>query len=474
MCICLAAVIISGCSDKGKSQKDSNPSGQDFVLTEEQKNYLSDKKGIGTAALELMNKESINWNLLGTGFELYNKTSGVETNGVEYIADTSYDYQHRNALDRKITFDEAVSFRNEDTKMRIEALSGYRYEINEAEEYRKLQAPISGYDDTYLTIFFKVSDNKVFMKVPYIEPANPPKEIVNDLNALRDLLLEYVFYCHQYMDRMIRNKEMVKTVSIVSDTDSSFISLDAWYNYNIQYLKDYDCPIMHQQIDVYKFLEEEKKRKDYFWADTETPEWYNAIDNRLAIKTLKVDSFGDIVDQSELAAIEFLDDKKDYDFFSEEIINQRRAIDATKIIPQDNVKFALINIMCYILSSVINKYMIDFTKESGSYRGDAKCKINMKNEFYMSRIMLTDAKKHYASLQILQEGNYLGNGVLDVKGIDCLTKSSTSKDTQKALKKILLEDMLTGNSVDQLKLIKDIAILEKTIYNDLLSGSKKY
>lgn len=312
------------------------------------------------------------------------------------------------------------------------------------------------------------------MKVPYIEPANPPKEIVNDLNALRDLLLEYVFYCHQYMDRMIRNKEMIKTVSIVSDTDSSFISLDAWYNYNIQYLKDYDCPIMHQQIDVYKFLEEEKKRKDYFWADTETPEWYNAIDNRLAIKTLKVDSFGDIVDQSELAAIEFLDDKKDYDFFSEEIINQRRAIDATKIIPQDNVKFALINIMCYILSSVINKYMIDFTKESGSYRGDAKCKINMKNEFYMSRIMLTDAKKHYASLQILQEGNYLGNGVLDVKGIDCLTKSSTSKDTQKALKKILLEDMLTGNSVDQLKLIKDIAILEKTIYNDLLSGSKKY
>ena len=151
MCICLATVIISGCSDKGKSQKDSNQSSQDFVLTEEQKNYLSDKKGIGTAALELMNEESINWNLL------------------EYIADNSYNYQKSNDIDRKITFDEAVSFRNEDTKMRIESLSGYRYEITEAEGYRKLQAPISGYYDTYLTIFFKVSDNKVFMKVPYIE-----------------------------------------------------------------------------------------------------------------------------------------------------------------------------------------------------------------------------------------------------------------------------------------------------------------
>lgn len=40
MCICLTTIIISGYSDKGKSQKDSNPSGQDFVLTEEQLEYL--------------------------------------------------------------------------------------------------------------------------------------------------------------------------------------------------------------------------------------------------------------------------------------------------------------------------------------------------------------------------------------------------------------------------------------------------
>uniref|UniRef100_UPI004027B5FA hypothetical protein n=1 Tax=Eshraghiella crossota TaxID=45851 RepID=UPI004027B5FA len=220
MCICLAAVIISGCSDKGKSQKDSNPSGQDFVLTEEQKNYLSDKKGIGTAALELMNKESINWNLLGTGFELYNKTSGVETNGVEYIADNSYDYQKSNDIDRKITFDEAVSFRNEDTKMRIEALSGYRYEITEAEEYRKLQAPISGYDDTYLTIFFKVSDNKVFMKVPYIEYSGPD----NDSNFAFSLL-----YDRDYIKAFFENNDY---------------SLNDKLVYGIQYTSVTDCSVV--------------------------------------------------------------------------------------------------------------------------------------------------------------------------------------------------------------------------------------
>src|SRR5699024_4853905 len=144
--------------------------------------------------------------------------------------------------------------------------------------------------------------------------------------------------------------------------------------------------------------------------------WYSADDNKsMAAKFLNVDDFGDIVEKSELEAIEFLDNEKDYDFYNEDIIERKRMIDVTKIIPQDNMKFALINIMCYILSDVINLYMIDFTKQAGSYRSDALCRINMKNEFYMSRIMLTDVKKNYASLQILQEGNYLGSGNLDVK-----------------------------------------------------------
>ena len=309
------------------------------------------------------------------------------------------------------------------------------------------------------------------MQTPYIEPAKPPKEIVPQLDELKDLLVEYVFYNHQWMDRMDRNKNMIKNVSIVSDTDSSFVSLDAWYHYNMAYLKDYDAPILHQKLDLFMKLEKDKK-SDY-WKDKDIPDWYNAIDKTEGLEFLDTDEFGDLKDPSRLNGLEFLENEKDYDFYNQEIIEKKRLINALEIIPQDNMKFALINIMCYILSTIINLYMIDFTKQSGSYRTDELCRINMKNEFYMSRILLTAVKKNYASLQILQEGNYLGKGVLDCKGIPCLTKSSTSKDTQKALRKILLEDIITGK-VDQLKLIKDIAILEKTIYTDLKSGSKKY
>lgn len=301
------------------------------------------------------------------------------------------------------------------------------------------------------------------MQVPYIEPANPPQEIVPYLDELRDILLEYVFYCHQWMDRMDRNKTMIKKTSIISDTDSSFLSLDAWYNYNMQYLQYYDCPILHQTIDMYKYIENDKKSD--WWKDREIPEWYNAIDKVPGL------SFNQ---PNRIEGLEFLDNELDFDFYNRDIIEKKRLIEPFKIIPQDNMRFALINIMCYVLSSVINLYMIDFTKQSKSYRGDDACKISMKNEFYMSRVMLTTAKKCYVSLQKLQEGNYLGDGSLAVAGIDVLTKSVVTKDTQKALKKIILEDILTAENIDQLKLLKDIAILEKQIYTDLRSKSKKY
>lgn len=312
------------------------------------------------------------------------------------------------------------------------------------------------------------------MPRPFMEATNPPAEIKEDLDHLRDLLVEYVFYCHQYMDRVIRNKEMIKKVSVISDTDSSFVSLDAWYRYNLEYLKDYDSPILHQKIDIIKQVEKEEKSKDWWWKDKETPSWYgyeNPMTN--AITFMETDEFGDLKNPHDFDAIEFVEPERDYDFYKDEIIEKQRMIEPFKIIPQDNLKFALINIMAYILSTVINLYMIDFTKHSGSYRGDALCKINMKNEFYMSRIVLTNAKKNYASLQILQEGNYLGAGVPDFKGIDVLTKSSVSEPIQKAARQMVLEDMLTGK-IDQLKLIKDIAIFEKTVYTELREGSKKY
>lgn len=66
------------------------------------------------------------------------------------------------------------------------------------------------------------------------------------------------------------------------------------------------------------------------------------------------------------------------------------------------------------------------------------------------------------------------NKQLDIKGIECLTKSSKSEKTRKALQKILLEDILKAPVIDQLRFIKDIAVFEKQIVNSIREGSKEY
>ena len=89
--------------------------------------------------------------------------------------------------------------------------------------------------------------------------------------------------------------------------------------------------------------------------------------------------------------------------------------------------------------------------------------------------MVPHAKKNYASLIETQEGNLVPEDEqLDVKGIEAIHKSSKPLSTRKALKKILLEDILKTPVIDQLRFIKDIAIFEKQIMDSVKSGSKEY
>ena len=102
----------------------------------------------------------------------------------------------------------------------------------------------------------------------------------------------------------------------------------------------------------------------------------------------------------------------------------------------------------------------------------------MKNEFLFKRILLkNDAKKHYASNVELQEGNIIPNSInekLDIKGFAALKKSTVNDATKSRLKKIIYEDILNSADIDQIKILKNLAILEKEIFNSLASGSKDF
>lgn len=91
------------------------------------------------------------------------------------------------------------------------------------------------------------------------------------------------------------------------------------------------------------------------------------------------------------------------------------------------------------------------------------------------RLLLTNAKKHYASKQELQEGNIVPEEEsLDVKGMEAFAKSTVADETKTRLKKVLYEDILNTPEIDQVRIIKDIAIIEKDIFNSIQNGEKKY
>ena len=282
------------------------------------------------------------------------------------------------------------------------------------------------------------------LKHPYYDPGKCPEEIQLMLDHFTNILKEYVYYPWMYIDRIEKAENMIKNICVISDTDSTIISLDAWYHFVLNMVKDED-------LHIKKYVPES------------------------VFEILEKDEFGDYTNRSQISPFVKIDPDYDYDFENDELIQMKHVINPFKVYPEDNLRFSIINIICYVLDKLVNDYMMQQTKRNFSYDPEYPCRMYAKNEFLFKRLLLTESKKNYASIQELQEGNMIPKGKqLDIKGIESMAKSNTSESTKAALKKILLEDIMNTPTVDQFKIIKDIAILEKKIVDSVLSGSREF
>lgn len=272
------------------------------------------------------------------------------------------------------------------------------------------------------------------LEKPYMDPNTVPEEAEEELKLVTDLIREYVYYSYQIIDRLDKMYYLIRSNSIIQDTDSAIISLDGWYRYVNQFCDGIDMKIRTQVCEVDKILEGDP---DYAKHNGRIP---------------------------------------DYDFINDEIIEVDRLTDPMVITPQDGLKFSIINLIAYMIGIFVNDYMARYCKNANS-DSNSTCMITMKNEFLFERVLITDAKKHYASKVKLQEGNIIeedGIHDIDVKGMEAFVKSSMAEETRDRLKKILYEDILKAPQIDQVKVLKDIAMIEKDIYNSIQNGDKKF
>ena len=272
------------------------------------------------------------------------------------------------------------------------------------------------------------------MDTPFLNPNETPECIKVELETLLSLVKEYVFYNYQIIDRIDRNKHMIKNVAIISDTDSAIVSFDAWYHFVLGKIEG-----LHLKINE----EEENKAFERF------------------LNT----NFSDIPDEKEL----------DFDFMQDKIVERIKKKDVIKFMTNNTVKFSIMNIIAYICSNLVGEYMLSYTKSNHSYAEGKKCLIIMKNEFTFGNTLLTMNKKNYATIQQLQEGHIINGGLgkMDIKGLP-INKSIMNAKAKEELQKILNDDVLMAEEIDQVRIIKKLAILEKQMYESLHSGNKEY
>ena len=275
---------------------------------------------------------------------------------------------------------------------------------------------------------------------PFIDPNSPPSNIQDKLDVLVDIVKEYVYYRYQIIDKIERVETLIRQVDLTTDTDSCIITLNPWYTFIADKVRNEDMKIKHFDVDAVKLMEKEN-----------------------------LNNAGDILKKDDS---EFI-----YDFKNDEIVKRKRMRNPLVVIPEDSLRHSIINILAYVIGKLLRDYfdrisiMNNVTNEAHPF-----CLMNMKNEFLFMKMLLSDAKKHYATLVEVQEGHVIPNDPskqLDIKGLE-MDKSVIPKSTKEVLSKILYEDILKSKNIDQLKIINKLAVLEKQIKEAIVNGSTEY
>lgn len=354
-------------------------------------------------------------------------------------------YEDHRILDRDISIQEVFD--------KLMSSCGYRWKPDhtEANMIWKILHQLSQfhlnrlYYKNNIYAFFNNTEPKDFLlellyslDSPFIDPNSPPPTIKDKLDVLVNMVKEYIYYPYQIIDKIERVETLYRQIDLVTDTDSCIICLNPWYEYVANLTKDLDIDLKHYELDMIGLLNKENPN--------------------------------DASDLMEESKTEYI-----YDFRNKEILERKRLVDPFKIIPEDAMRYSIINILAYIISKLLRDYF-DRISIKNNVTNDTHnfCLMNMKNEFLFLRMLLSDAKKHYASIVELQEGHKVPlDKQLDIKGLQ-IDKSVVPESTKEALGNILHEDVLRPKYIDQMKIINKLAVLEKTIYDDIYNGGLKY
>ena len=138
----------------------------------------------------------------------------------------------------------------------------------------------------------------------------------------------------------------------------------------------------------------------------------------------------------------------------------------------NELKFASVNTLCYMLSNMFNKMMWEFT-EIANIPEEYRHRIHLKNEYLFSIQILANVKKRYITLTLLREGDLLDPPKTDIKGFD-FKKSNTSKEVGELYTNMIKKHILYSEKPEIAEILRECYEFEQEIYRSLDAGEKKY
>lgn len=143
-------------------------------------------------------------------------------------------------------------------------------------------------------------------------------------------------------------------------------------------------------------------------------------------------------------------------------------------LPMEDKKFISVNMLAYMITKMLEELLSYYCKTCNVLDEYAK-KINMKNELYFPKILLSKVKKRYVAQIRLREGKLIDPPKAEIKGHD-FKKAGTSESTEDKLKKIIQECILVPkiNPVDVSRMNAMLFEFENEIRESLGRGERLY
>jgi len=136
------------------------------------------------------------------------------------------------------------------------------------------------------------------------------------------------------------------------------------------------------------------------------------------------------------------------------------------------LRFISINMMCYFLTNMVTDVLKKYTKDSNILK-EFRPKINMKNEFLFTRLILSGSKKRYISSVRLREGHEIYPEKIDIKGMD-FVKSSTREETKAYFINLVKKELLYKDDISISSVLRELEKLEGIIQESLHKGEKSF